>query len=95
MSVHEKILRVDKEKAKYRYLTFKLIYSNFTLIFSDFDIYENCATIDTTEGKNKDWGKERYLHTPSFHPKRYIDNQSSIWYNIVKLKAILKLGNDF
>jgi hypothetical protein len=34
MPVHEKILRGDKEKAKYRYLTFSIIISFFGDIFS-------------------------------------------------------------
>ena len=51
-SLSEKI-SIKRKKAKYFYSTFKPIYSNYTLIFSDFDIYENCATIGHNGGQNK------------------------------------------
>ena len=48
MPVHEKILHVDKEKAKYCYLTFSMRF-HFSVIFFHVDICESYATLDTDE----------------------------------------------
>ena len=48
LPVHEKILRVDKEKAKYRYLTFSVVF-HFSVIFFHVDSCESYATLDTDE----------------------------------------------
>ena len=48
MPVHEKILFVDKEKAKYCYLTFSVVF-HFSAIFFHVDSCESYATLDTDE----------------------------------------------
>ena len=48
MPVHEKILRVDKEKAKYCYLTFSMRF-HFSVIFFHIDSCESYATLDQDE----------------------------------------------
>ena len=48
MPVHEKILRGDKEKAKYCYLTFSMIF-HFSAIIFHVDSCESYATLDTDE----------------------------------------------
>ena len=53
MPVHGKILRVDKEKAKYCYLTFSMIF-HFSAIFFHVDSCENYATLDTPRGEKSD-----------------------------------------
>ena len=51
-SVHEKILLVDKEKAKYCYLTFMVVF-HFSAIIFHVDSCESYATLDTAKGKNR------------------------------------------
>ena len=58
MPVHEKILLVDKEKAKYCYLTF-LVILNFSAIFFHVDSCESYATLDTDERQKSGL----YVHT--------------------------------
>ena len=48
MPVHEKILHLDKEKAKYCYLTF-LMRFHFSVIFFHVDSCESYATLDQDE----------------------------------------------
>ena len=50
MPVHEKILLVDKEKAKYCYLTFSVVFQ-FSVIFFHVDSCESYATLDTPRGE--------------------------------------------
>ena len=50
MPVHGKILRVDKEKAKYCYLTFSMRF-HFSVIFFHVDSCESYATLDTAKGE--------------------------------------------
>ena len=50
MPVHEKILHLDKEKAKYCYLTFSMIF-HFSAIIFHVDICESYATLDTAKGE--------------------------------------------
>ncbi len=48
MSVHEKILHGDKEKAKYCYLIFSVVFL-FSTIFFHVDSCESYATLDQDE----------------------------------------------
>ena len=55
MPVHEKILRGDKEKAKYCYLTFSNIF-HFSAIIFHVDSCESYATLDTPKGEKSGIG---------------------------------------
>ena len=50
MPVHEKILLVDKEIAKYCYLAFLLLF-HFSAIIFHVDSCESYATLDTPKGE--------------------------------------------
>ena len=66
LSVHEKILHVDKEKAKYCYLTFSMIFHFSAIIFHVY-ICESYATLDTDERQKT--GIAGILYAIFLHPK--------------------------
>ena len=64
MPVHGKILRVDKEKAKYCYLTFSVIISFFGDNFSPKRLTAARAMLHwtRTKGKNREYVDCNYMH---------------------------------